>query len=380
MFNLLLYLLFATFSLGDLGRISFLDQQVNVYAYELLVISYLLIGIWMYQFRPIVTGWKKSKWFLAFVGVWTVSFALNVTQYNLQQNVIASLYMVRIVIYYLAFLHLRYHVDKNQKLRLVIDWSVIIFLCFTAVISVLQYLFYPNLCNLLYLGWDPHLYRMFGVFFDTSVAAAVYGMSFIYLLLRLIEEKKKQLSTLVLTTFYFIFSLMTFSRSLLLALGLILMIVFVRKKLFYCFIVTLLVGALFMCFVPKPFGEGVNLLRVFSIESRFASYQEGIRIWLQSPFFGIGYNHLREAKELLVPNDVGLISSHAGASLHSSFLIILATLGPLGVISLIGWMIQLAKNENMKFVLLLVALLSLTDNILLHPFILLFLLTLQLIV
>ena len=69
--------------------------------------------------------------------------------------------------------------------------------------------------------------------------------------------------------------------------------------------------------------------------------------------------------------ETGSDLTHSGASFHSSFLIILVTSGLIGLTLFILVLIRLAGiNEISRFAVLFLSLFSLSDNILLHPFVL----------
>jgi hypothetical protein len=123
--------------------------------------------------------------------------------------------------------------------------------------------------------------------------------------------------------------------------------------------------------VPKPFGEGVSLLRVASVNSRLRDYQVGLSMAQKKPLLGYGYNRIRYAKEKL---DLAKTDdrSHAISSFHSSFLIILVTTGVVGLLAALALMVQYGtRNREFLPILLYICSMSLFDNVLLHVFVLL---------
>lgn len=120
---------------------------------------------------------------------------------------------------------------------------------------------------------------------------------------------------------------------------------------------------------PRPFGEGVNLLRTSTIESRLTDYDQGLKLWQKNPVFGVGYNRIRYLKPAIGEELRG--ESHAGASFHSSYLIILVTAGVVGLGAFAYWLWTIAKISNFTIIsAIFLGVYSLFDNILLHPFIL----------
>ena len=353
MVNFLFYLLFLFFSLGMLGRISFLDQQINGYGYELIMLLILFFLIAQKRLDPLVKAYKKNPyifWFFLFI---LSSFFIGIKNYTPAENFVSFLYQIRLFFYFIFFFYVGSQLPKK-----VIEFFIVI----TAVISLAQYFFYADLRNLIYQGWDPHLFRMFGTYLDTYVAVSIYGLIFFYLLFQ-----KKTLLTKILLFCYLLFIVMTFSRLGYLAFLATLFLVFLKdiKK----FLVLALIGFVILFLLPKPWGEGVHLTRIFSINSRLLDYQKAVGIWQKSPIFGIGYNRIRYLKKDFV--------SHAGASFHSSFMIILATSGIFGLSLFLLALSKLAKTSTLSAVyLIFISLISLGDNSLLHPFVLFLLLSL----
>jgi O-antigen ligase len=136
-------------------------------------------------------------------------------------------------------------------------------------------------------------------------------------------------------------------------------------------VLTILFAAVLLI-LPKPFGESVNLLRVFSIQSRIGNYAEGLQLWQKHPILGIGYNHIRYEKGVnSFLNNEDFETNHAGASLHSSFLIVLVTGGIIGLFLFIVCLIEVARISHFAFIsTIFLSILSLTDNVFLHPFVL----------
>ncbi|OGK14693.1 hypothetical protein A2859_05135 [Candidatus Roizmanbacteria bacterium RIFCSPHIGHO2_01_FULL_37_16b] len=368
----LFYLSFFLLSLGQLTRISFFGQQINIYLYEILAIFILLNFLIKYGLGPLSEYFKKFK-FVYFLFLYLpFSFLLLFGDFKALENFISLLYYLRLVLYFLYFFYLTYHLKKQLDFKNVLLRSLNIFIFLTIISSLAQYFWYPELRNLLYAGWDPHLYRLFGTFLDTSVAGAVYGIILLTLFLKGSEFIKTKWLFIGLLVIYFLFTVFTYSRSLYLTLFLLGLLYAATKKRLREFIIFAVIFLILLIVAPKPFGEGVNLMRTFSIESRLDDYKTAINIWQKRPFFGYGYNRIRYVKrQMNISDEVGSDITHSGASFHSSFLVILVSGGIIGLILFIGVLYQLYNlSEMSKYLLLFLGLLSLTDNIFLHPFIL----------
>ena len=368
----LFYLSFSLLSLGQLTRISFFGQQINIYLYEILAIFILLNFLLKYGLGPLSEYFKKFK-FVYFLFLYLpFSFLLLFGDFKALENFISLLYYLRLVLYFLYFFYLAYHLKKQLDFKNVLLRSLNIFIFLTIISSLAQYFWYPELRNLLYAGWDPHLYRLFGTFLDTSVAGALYGIILLTLFLKGSEFIKTKWLFIGLLVIYFLFTVFTYSRSLYLTLFLLGLLYAATKKRLREFIIFAVIFLILLIVAPKPFGEGVNLMRTFSIESRLDDYKTAINIWQKRPFFGYGYNRIRYVKrQMNISDEVGSDITHSGASFHSSFLVILVSGGIIGLILFIGVLYQLYNlSEMSKYLLLFLGLLSLTDNIFLHPFIL----------
>ncbi|OGK39818.1 hypothetical protein A2954_01470 [Candidatus Roizmanbacteria bacterium RIFCSPLOWO2_01_FULL_37_12] len=300
-----------------------------------------------------------------------ISFLIGAADYKPFENFIGFLYFVRLTLYWIYWIYLIYWINKHKNNKKILEKSLLILIILTAIYSIIQYFFYPDLRNLIYAGWDPHLYRLFGTFFDTSVAGAIYGLIFFALYLRGMDLVKNRWLLIALLSVNFILVVLTFSRSLYLAFITCLVLHSILKKFWKRMVIFLVVFTFLLLVVPKPFGEGVNLGRMFSVRSRLDDYRAAIKIWRRSPLLGIGYNRIRYEKiRINIIEGFGSDLTHSGASFHSSFSIILVTGGVIGLVLFIFVLLRLSMiNEFSRYLVIFLSLMSLSDNILLHPFI-----------
>jgi len=203
---------------------------------------------------------------------------------------------------------------------------------------------------------------MFGVFFDTSIAASIYGLIFLYLF----KNKKYLFSILPL-----ICLVLTFSRSAYLILGLTLFINFFSKKYIKQVLLIIISFVLIFIIVPKQFGTGVGITRNFSVFSRIDDYKDALKIWKKDPLIGIGYNRIENFKKQAgIFNQKGNIPVNSAGSFSFSYLIILVTSGVIGLSLFLMSLWKIYINNKKIFVyLFFIGLLSFVDNIILHPFI-----------
>ena len=170
-------------------------------------------------------------------------------------------------------------------------------------LGLLQYFFLPDIRFLAYLGFDDHYYRLIGSFLDPNFSGLILAVLVI-------------LSPWPLLVIPLIALVLTFSRAsfLSLAVGLIYLSLTNRRlKL----LLTLLLLGLFLYLVPKPFGEGVNLWRTFSIVSRVENQKNALLLFTQKPIFGHGFSPLK---------------------VDNSFIFVLATTGIVGFIAFVTFL------------------------------------------
>lgn len=349
--TILFYITTFLFSLGQLGRVTFFNQQINFYLYEVALIFSLFILFIKYRFDPIKDAWKKFQPVFVLLSLLTISLLIDFSKFTFFQNLVGALYLYRLHLYFIYFFYLRYHVQKKINFSKVIKNGILAIALLTIISTFTQYFLYPDLRNLFYQGWDPHLYRTFGVFFDTSITSAIFGIFFL------------TLNQPVIKNIYLLLIALSFSRSTYLGLSLTLIYLFASQKKYVKIFLFFLFFAVLIFLIPKPSGEGVNLTRLYSIESRIEDYRQGIDLWKNKPLIGYGYNRIRYVKNSQ--------SVHSGATYSSSFLTILVSSGIFGLISFIWVLWSLRKSNKSALVLLIfISLVSLFDNIALHPFIL----------
>lgn len=176
-------------------------------------------------------------------------------------------------------------------------------------LGLLQYFLLPDVRLLRYLGFDDHYYRLVGSFFDPNFTGLVLALLVIlspwpYLLIPLIALG------------------LTFSRAsfLSLTIGLIYFSI-IRRHLKFILAIAFLALLLFL--LPKPFGEGVNLFRTFSIVSRWQNQKNALLLFVQKPILGHGFNTFKLVNDAEIPN--------LTSGVDNSFLFVLVTTGLAGL-------------------------------------------------
>lgn len=294
--DIVCFLVFITFALGDnynRFKNSLILRSLNVFWFSLLVS--ILYALW---------------------------------QHDLSSPTTNLFYYLRALVY--PFLAFSYFVHKSDDLKKISVVSAAIFVCF----AVFQYLLLPDLRIYKNLGFDDHYYRLAGTLVDPNFTGAILAALAILLLV-----VKKYFASLVL-----IVSLaLTFSRASYLAfVATIVPLVFQKKHLKLLWLVPLF--ALVVYFSPKPFGEGVNLYRTYSIFSRVQSINNGVQLFLEKPITGQGF---------------GMLTSPSGdkVSVDNSYVYLLASSGLLGLVSFVSVLFAVIKSTKKGTYLLLLPIL-----------------------
>lgn len=369
--NILIILALFFFTFGQLGRVSIPGQPVFFYVYEIFV--YILLGIFCFKYGLEPFKRKKAivRPMLFFLSWLTVSLSISFFSYTAEQNIVAFLYMLRLSAYILLFIYFNSYIYEYIELQRGFQFIIWIMASGVALSSLVQYFFYQNFGNLAYLGWDPHQYRLVGLFFDPPITVSVLALFLIYFFLP-IDGKAKWLYRAAAVLFCILIFL-TYSRGGYVALlATVIFYAFRRVNLRQVMIFLLLAVALFFI-LPKGSNESINLMRTTSIFTRAHDYGIAIDIWKKSPLLGIGYNHIRYEKDNYVSEPIteSYNPSHASASFHSSFLMILVTAGIVGLVLYLWLLYRLAMvNEFAQYGVIFLSVVSLSDNVLLHPFIL----------
>lgn len=367
---ILLYLSVFAFSLGQIGRISFFDQQINVYIYEIGICLILLALFIQYRLKPLDESYHRARNIFIWLGYLVASYAITGFQYNPPENMVGLLYLIRLNTYFFFFFYLGYYFKKNISSHL--NKRIVLVLSALVITgSLLQYFLYPDLRNLLYMGWDPHLSRLIGTFFEPPVSGSVFGLLALFIFLKGksvgINSTLRQFIITALGAGVFL----TYSRGIYIAFFLTLFIYLIKQKYYRGIFAMVVAFAIAVVLVPKPFGEGVNLLRVYSIKSRAADYQVAIETWKQKPLFGVGYNRIRYERPDREEDMKKYGYSHAGSAFSSSFMTMLAAGGIVGLLAMLAALWSLAHLNMFSFFgVIFISIASMIDNLWFHGMVL----------
>lgn len=307
------YLFYLSVLLFPLGLIaSFRISEVSDVRIVFLDILTGLIVLACYN--KLTKDQVLSKWGFVMVGL--LSLLITIPKYELSQVGVGGLYLARFTAYTGLIFVLR-------KLKLKMDGVLIYIGVIVATLGLFQYRLYPNLRNLKYLGWDPHLNRLFGTFFDPQFIGIILVLTLILLVSRknILGWKKA-----IYIGISGIALVLTFSRSSYLAciIGFVILAFGAKINKFKLAVTALVITI--MIVIINPGGVGGDLLRVDTANSRIESWNQAIEVFKSSPVLGVGFNMYRYAE-----NFKGKAFNNAGAGVDNSFLFILATTGVVGL-------------------------------------------------
>lgn len=363
--NGLFVLAFLSSALGQMGRVTPFPH-VHFYIFEPFFFAGVLLLVLQLRTLPFQKIHIMQLAYSAslFLGVLLITFIISLFYFPFQSNTIAALYFIRIFFYVLARPFFFTWVQTHRIPQKTIQTSITYYFIFLVVSGALQYIFYPNLRNLAYAGWDEHYYRIFGTYLEPVVFASIAGLFCWYYI-----SQRLSYTTIAAFLIGTVGILLSFSRAVYVGMG-IAGIVFFRSFLNKKLVIGgLLVLAILFILLPKPEGEGGNLFRTSTILSRNQDMKEGLSILAKNPWLGIGYNHIGAVKQP-IPSLYG-VENNAASSFQNSFLIIAVTAGIGGLLAFINYLRALAKmTPFLTVAILFLSGVSLFDNILLHPFVL----------
>jgi len=189
----------------------------------------------------------------------------------------------------------------------------------------LQFFLYPDLRNLMYLGWDPHYYRLFSTLLDPNFAGIIFVFTVFLGCYMYLQKKSKWI--LGISLIPFVALVLTFSRSSYLAFFIGSLAFAILEKKWKQFVTGFVLFVVLFFAIPNPGRDFLHMDRMVTSIARIENWQESLTLIQKSPIFGYGFNTLRYVQEK--PTAIDTVS-HAGAGVDDSFLFLLATTGILG--------------------------------------------------
>lgn len=339
--KLLLVITLASIIPGQLIRIP-VGQLATITISDVSVIL-LIILFFIYALaigKKLNIPWGIFTLLLVFSLIALASTILSATRFTPNQIISALLFQLRFIAYFLISIVVANLIDKRQLSRW-LNLFIPIGIIFTTA-SIAQFILVPDLSFLVSQGWDPHQKRLVSTLLDPNFTGGVLIILLSITTSLFLFQKKN--FYLVLTLFYFIGIILTFSRSSYLALLVSLATIGILKspKFSFSFL------ALFIFVIITNNQARLRIMDAFTIDqtvqARLESYTKAISIFQQNPVFGVGFNTYRYAQSqygFFSPDEP--LGGHSGAGSDSSLLLIAATTGILGLTTFLLFMLSIFK-------------------------------------
>jgi len=304
---LLLILSLFVWPFGQLLAFSVPGFSTNIYLLDFLV-GLLTLSLLLNK-----KAWKKVvsdpmlRPLIYFNLIATLSLMVNLKSLVIGGSTYSMLYLVRLFVYPPVYFAAKLFQPKKIK------GSVVSSFLLFCVLGIFQYLFFPDMRYLKLIGFDDHYFRLVGSFYDPNFTGAILaGVALVFI----------SLGHWVVSLPLIVLLALTFSRASYLCFALGIVYLLGRKKKFS--LILFLVGLVIVVWlIPKPFGEGVNLFRTFSVFSRIDSWESGVSLFVRKPLLGWGYNTLRDL-------------TGSRFQIDNSYLFVAATTGLLGLLFFIN--------------------------------------------
>jgi len=336
--KVLFWIVLAGIMAGQLVQIPIMGRDAPLLDLAVMVAvvvgSYYLISSGQYQriFKlPIF------QVFLILISVLLVSLLANFGNFSLGELALASLFWVRFVVYGLL-VFIFYATVNKVNLNKFKQWLVWLFVT-VAVLGFIQLGVFPSLEIWEYLGWDPHHGRLFSTFLDPNFVGIFLslGLGWVLIFHPKISQNKTYFGYLLSVMLIGLAILFTFSRSALLVTAVVVAIItlFRRRQLFWIFL-----GVLIITIAVSPRIQE-RVMGAFTLDDttvhRIVSWQAGVKLVVDHPLFGVGYNTLPCCEA--VPTE-----GRADSGFDSSLLTITATAGWLGLLSFLWFVVTALKT------------------------------------
>jgi O-antigen ligase len=341
--EILIYLYIIAFPFGHLLTLHFsiLEKIIPLNISDIFSFIFLIIFL---------TREKRLHllfiYFRNFIILCVFSQILFISKNGLSTSMVGLLYLLRLISYAGMFLVIwNYCLNKVKFVDKLFDF-LIVSVFFFALFGWVQYFLYPDLRNLIFLGWDDHLFRMAGTLIDPTFTAIILVFGVLLSLIKY-QKTKKIIYALflvpILLALYF-----TYSRTgyLSLIFGLLTFLSINRKIRFSLILVPLFLIGIFL--LPRFKSAGTELERTFSIKAKAVNYIETAKIFVKNPVFGVGYNNLCWARNYYL-NDIYL-DSHACSGSDSSILLLLSTTGIVGFVIFVSFLYMLMKYIKVSYI------------------------------
>lgn len=346
---ILVILLWVSLLMGQLGGIPLRDGVV-LYVQDIALFLTILGAALRFGLLRKFWKFRLIRPIGLFVILGVLSLVVNIARYPLWVTALGSLYLWRWVAYALFYAVV---LVSPFSLRFWLGWLGGFGIAL-ASIGLVQFVWYPDLRNLWYLGWDPHYYRLFATLLDPNYVGILLVLTiFVLSYLRILYTKWRAWIVVIMSVVG-IALLLTFSRSSYLAFlgGIVVSILFLKRwKEGVFFTLFFLIAVVY---IPKPGGDTLSLFRRDSTVARIQNWGQTITRIGERPVLGYGFNvvpFIDREEALNLPG-------RKGAGIDSSILFVGVMTGVVGVFGYLWLMAEQvllaarSKNTSLKILVL----------------------------
>lgn len=341
--------LWASLLMGQLGGIQLIDGVI-LYVQDIVLCLMILGATLRFGLFGKLRRFRLAPPIGFFVILGALSLVVNTSHYPIWVTIKGSLYLWRWVAFAL-FYGVVVVGPASPRFWL---WWLASFGVALGAIGLVQFVWYPDLRNLWYLGWDPHYYRVFATLLDPNYVGILLVLTIFLLSYMLILYARWRIWIVFMMGMTGTALLLTFSRSSYLAFlgGVVVAIVLFKRWKEGVFLILLFLLA--VLYVPKPGGDTLSLLRHDSTAARLQNWGQSIAQIGERPIFGYGFNVVPFIGRL----EASTLPERKGAGIDSSLLFVGVTTGIVGLLSYLGLVIaqvRLAlrsRDRHFKIILL----------------------------
>ncbi len=380
--KILLWILVGLLSLGQLQRVELqqFNSSISFYFHDLFIIFFIFHVVFtdFSTIKELIINYlKKEKKVQLFTSLILFSLTINI----LGGDYISLLYFFRLILYIIFGISLISLIKNNKYDSEYLKFQLFSIGIISLFLGFLQYIFIKDTRFLSIFGWDDHYARLISTYFDPGFSGIIFLFT---LLMGLSCKYVKNNNIKIISILLFIWGIiLTFSRASYLALVVSSLILTVTHlKITLATIKKVALGIILIIFLiilaPKPFGEGVDLLRTSTITARIAAMSQQLTKFTPQTIL-IGNGLFSEKNSLNYQNNSKnqLISSHSRLP-DNLFINILLSSGVFGLllflIILFDWSTKLKQKDTYLFAGFVALIIhSQFSNTLLQPFVFLIL-------
>lgn len=335
--KLLAVVFFGSLVIGQFGSFTPFTSTAVMYIHDITIS--ILVGYHVFSFAH--TSPRLRLPIIGFTVVALLSLITNLGRFDGGEIATSSLYLIRWIVYTGVY----FVVLASPLPRTFWLWGLLVTGSILSTFGFVQFVLYPDLRNMSYLGWDPYYFRLFSTLLDPNFFGLISIFTiFIGIYIYSLYQKIFWLGLLI--TYNFAALLLTFSRGSFLAFGVAIVLYVMLMKKWLVFLLFFCASMIFFV-LPKPEFEAFDLARNTSAMARVGNWQRAFGLINESPITGLGFNTLRivaEQKGWIHPIDVS-----RGGIIDSSLLFVWATTGVFGVIAYIYIAVKISMQGLTAF-------------------------------